>query len=121
LHEREQVERLMGRHLGIKLITVRAEDRFLTALAGSLRRMAIGYATVVVIGIGAGLTLKYLRRAYISDAYTAVDPVFTRNGYSKSALGADLGDPAFWETAIKGLAEPLARYKKLLEGMKAPL
>ncbi len=34
LHEREQVERTMGMHLGIKLITVRAEDRFLTALAG---------------------------------------------------------------------------------------
>jgi len=34
LHEREQVERTMGMHLGIKLITVRADDRFLTALAG---------------------------------------------------------------------------------------
>jgi len=34
LHEREQVERTMGLHLGIKLITVRAEERFLTALAG---------------------------------------------------------------------------------------
>ncbi|MBY0489131.1 MAG: glutamine-hydrolyzing GMP synthase [Gemmatimonadaceae bacterium] len=34
LHEREQVERTMGEHLGIRLITVRAEERFLTALAG---------------------------------------------------------------------------------------
>lgn len=34
LHEREQVERTMGQHLGIKLITVRAEERFLSALAG---------------------------------------------------------------------------------------
>ncbi|MFY7921540.1 MAG: glutamine-hydrolyzing GMP synthase [Gemmatimonas sp.] len=34
LHEREQVERTMGQHLGIRLITVRAEERFLTALAG---------------------------------------------------------------------------------------
>ncbi|MCC6429294.1 MAG: glutamine-hydrolyzing GMP synthase [Gemmatimonadaceae bacterium] len=34
LHEREQVERTMRAHLGIKLITVRAEERFLTALAG---------------------------------------------------------------------------------------
>jgi len=34
LHEREQVERTMRAHLGIKLITVRAEQRFLTALAG---------------------------------------------------------------------------------------
>ena len=33
LHEREQVERTMGMHLGIKLITVRAEERFLAALA----------------------------------------------------------------------------------------
>jgi len=34
LHEREQVERTMGMHLGIRLITVRAEERFLSALAG---------------------------------------------------------------------------------------
>lgn len=34
LHEREQVERTMRAHLGIKLITIRAEERFLTALAG---------------------------------------------------------------------------------------
>ena len=34
LHEREQVERTMGEHLGIRLVTVRAEERFLTALAG---------------------------------------------------------------------------------------
>ncbi|MCE2900563.1 MAG: glutamine-hydrolyzing GMP synthase [Gemmatimonadetes bacterium] len=34
LHEREQVERTMGAHLGIRLITVRAEERFLSALAG---------------------------------------------------------------------------------------
>jgi nucleoid-associated protein YgaU len=52
---------------------------------------SVSYATAVYRGLGAGLTLKYMRRGYISDAYTAVDPVFTRNGYSKSALGADLG------------------------------
>ncbi|MEI6738837.1 MAG: glutamine-hydrolyzing GMP synthase [Gemmatimonadaceae bacterium] len=34
LHEREQVERTMGEHLGIRLVTVRAEERFLSALAG---------------------------------------------------------------------------------------
>ncbi len=34
LHEREQVERTMRSHLGIRLITARAEDRFLSALAG---------------------------------------------------------------------------------------
>lgn len=52
---------------------------------------SISYSTTVWRGVAAGLSLKYLRRAYTSDAYTAVDPVFTRNGYSKSALGADLG------------------------------
>jgi len=34
MHEREQVERTMRAHLGITLITVRAEERFLSALAG---------------------------------------------------------------------------------------
>ncbi len=52
---------------------------------------SLSYATTVYHGIGAGLSLKYLRRAYTSDAYTAVDPLFLSNGYSKSALGADLG------------------------------
>ncbi|OGX37277.1 MAG: hypothetical protein A3C53_05210 [Omnitrophica WOR_2 bacterium RIFCSPHIGHO2_02_FULL_68_15] len=45
-----------------RLVAERLTDpTFLTALAGSLRRMAIGYATVVVIGIGAGLTLGRFR------------------------------------------------------------
>ena len=52
LHEREQVERTMGQHLGIKLITVRAEDRFLGALAGiddpEAKRRAIGHAFIDV-------------------------------------------------------------------------
>ncbi|MDD5208893.1 MAG: LysM peptidoglycan-binding domain-containing protein [Elusimicrobiales bacterium] len=51
---------------------------------------SVSYATTVYRGIGAGLTLKYLRRSYVSDAYTALDPVFA-NGYAKGALGADLG------------------------------
>ncbi len=51
---------------------------------------SISYATAVYRGIGAGLTLKYMRRSYVSDAYTAQDPVFS-NGYAKGALGADLG------------------------------
>lgn len=51
---------------------------------------AVSYATSVYRGIGAGVTLKYMRRGYTSDSYTALDPVFT-GGYSKSALGADLG------------------------------
>src|SRR5213078_2941196 len=33
LHEREQVQKTMGRHLGIKLVTVDASARFLAALA----------------------------------------------------------------------------------------
>ena len=51
---------------------------------------SVSYATTVYRGIGAGLTLKYLRRSYVSDAYTATDPVFS-DGYAKGALGADLG------------------------------
>ena len=52
LHEREQVERTMGQHLGIKLVTVRAEERFLTALAGlddpEAKRRAIGHTFIDV-------------------------------------------------------------------------
>ena len=52
LHEREQVERLMGLHLGIKLVTVRAEERFLTALAGveepERKRKIIGHTFIDV-------------------------------------------------------------------------
>jgi len=51
---------------------------------------SVSYATAVYRGIGAGLTLKYMRRSYVSDAYTALDPVFS-GGYAKGALGADLG------------------------------
>lgn len=51
---------------------------------------SVSYATAVYRGIGAGLTLKYMRRSYVSDAYTELDPVFS-GGYSKGALGADLG------------------------------
>lgn len=51
---------------------------------------SVSYATSVYRGLGAGVTLKYLRRAYTSDAYTAMDPVFA-GGYSKSGFGADLG------------------------------
>ncbi|MHB0995521.1 MAG: conjugal transfer protein TraF [Elusimicrobiales bacterium] len=54
---------------------------------------SVSYATHVYRGVNAGLSLKYLRRGYVSDAYTAVDPVFA-DGYSKGALGADLG--LFW-------------------------
>jgi GMP synthase (glutamine-hydrolysing) len=52
LHEREQVERTMRAHLGIKLVTVRAEDRFLDALAGEAdpekKRKIIGHTFIDV-------------------------------------------------------------------------
>lgn len=52
LHEREQVERTMGQHLGIPLITVRAEERFLAALKGlddpEEKRKAIGHTFIDV-------------------------------------------------------------------------
>jgi GMP synthase (glutamine-hydrolysing) len=52
LHEREQVERTFRAHLGIKLITIDAEKRFLTALAGvedpEKKRTAIGHTFIDV-------------------------------------------------------------------------
>ena len=49
LHEREQVERTFRQHLGIKLITVDASERFLGALAGieepERKRTAIGHTS----------------------------------------------------------------------------
>jgi hypothetical protein len=51
---------------------------------------SLSYATSVYRGLGAGVTFKYLRRSYVSDEYTAVDPVFG-GGYAKSGFGADLG------------------------------
>jgi len=52
LHEREQVERTMGKHLGMKLITVRAEDRFIDGLAGvddpEQKRRIIGHTFIDV-------------------------------------------------------------------------
>ena len=52
LHEREQVERTMARHLGIKLVTVDASARFLEALRGvedpEAKRRAIGHTFIDV-------------------------------------------------------------------------
>jgi len=52
LHEREQVEQMMGAHLGIKLVTVDASERFLGALAGvtdpEAKRRAIGHTFIDV-------------------------------------------------------------------------
>ena len=52
------------------------------------------------------------------EAFLRLTGSDTAENVARRSLGADIGDPAFWETAIKGLAEPLARYKKLLEGIK---
>jgi GMP synthase (glutamine-hydrolysing) len=52
LHEREQVERTFKAHLGIKLVTVRAEARFIKALAGEAdpekKRTIIGHTFIDV-------------------------------------------------------------------------
>jgi GMP synthase (glutamine-hydrolysing) len=52
LHEREQVERTMNAHLGIKLVTVDASQRFLDALAGiedpEQKRRIIGHTFIDV-------------------------------------------------------------------------
>ncbi|MBI2796116.1 MAG: glutamine-hydrolyzing GMP synthase [Gemmatimonadetes bacterium] len=52
LHEREQVERTFRQHLGVKLVTVHAEERFLAALDGvgepEEKRRRIGHAFIDV-------------------------------------------------------------------------
>ena len=52
LHEREQVERTFRQHLGITLVTIRAEERFLNALKGvsepEKKRTAIGHTFIDV-------------------------------------------------------------------------
>mgnify|MGYP000302156302 CR=1 FL=1 len=52
LHEREQVERTFRAHLGIKLVTVRAEERFMAGLAGvgepEKKRTIIGHTFIDV-------------------------------------------------------------------------
>jgi GMP synthase (glutamine-hydrolysing) len=67
LHEREQVERTMRAHLGIKLVTVRAEDRFLDALKGEAdpekKRKIIGHTFIDVFedaSADAGAHAEYL-------------------------------------------------------------
>ncbi len=67
LHEREQVERTMARHLGIKLVTVDASVRFLAALAGidepEAKRRAIGHTFIDVFEeatASAGTHAKFL-------------------------------------------------------------
>ena len=52
LHEREQVQQTMGRHLGMKLVTVDASARFLTALAGGPRPVFQDEPHLIFIGGG---------------------------------------------------------------------
>ena len=67
LHEREQVERTMRAHLGIKLVTVDASKRFLDALAGieepEQKRRIIGHTFIDVFEeatSGAGKDAEFL-------------------------------------------------------------
>jgi GMP synthase (glutamine-hydrolysing) len=67
LHEREQVERTMKTHMGIKLVTVDASRRFLDALAGiedpEAKRRAIGHTFIDVFEeatASAGTNAKFL-------------------------------------------------------------
>src|SRR4051812_20897657 len=67
LREREQVQQTMGKHLGIKLVTVDAFERFLTALAGvsepEAKRKAIGHTFIDVFEeatANAGTNAKFL-------------------------------------------------------------
>src|SRR5690242_2278577 len=67
LHEREQVEQTMRAHMGIKLVTVDASERFLGALAGvtdpEAKRRAIGHTFIDVFEDAtakAGTNAKFL-------------------------------------------------------------
>jgi oligoendopeptidase F len=52
------------------------------------------------------------------EAFLRLSGSDTAEGVARRSLGANLGKPEFWETAIKGLAPQLARYRKLLAGLK---
>jgi GMP synthase (glutamine-hydrolysing) len=67
LHEREQVQKTMGRHLGIKLVTVDASAQFLAALKDiedpEAKRRAIGHTFIDVFEeatSSAGTNAKFL-------------------------------------------------------------
>ncbi|MEP6731786.1 MAG: glutamine-hydrolyzing GMP synthase [bacterium] len=67
LHEREQVQKTMGRHLGIKLVTIDAGSRFLAALENiedpEAKRRAIGHTFIDVFEeatANAGTNAKFL-------------------------------------------------------------
>ena len=67
MHEREQVERTFRQHMGMKLVTVDASERFLDALAGVVdpeeKRKAIGHTFIDVFedaAAEAGSEAKFL-------------------------------------------------------------
>ncbi|MBI5743896.1 MAG: M3 family oligoendopeptidase [Elusimicrobia bacterium] len=53
------------------------------------------------------------------EAFLRLTGSDTAEGVVRRSLGADIGKPEFWETAIHGLAGQLARYKALLADGKA--
>lgn len=53
------------------------------------------------------------------EAFLRLSGSDTAEGVARRSLGADIGKPEFWELAIKSMASLLARYRKLLEGVKA--
>ncbi|MCX5785459.1 MAG: M3 family oligoendopeptidase [Elusimicrobia bacterium] len=55
------------------------------------------------------------------EAFLRLTGSDTVENVARRSLGADLGSPAFWEASIKGLQEPLARYKKLLAAARVPV
>jgi GMP synthase (glutamine-hydrolysing) len=82
LHEREQVERTFRTHLGLELITVDAEQRFLDALRGiedpEKKRHAIGHAFIDVFeeaaaGVGANVDFLVQGTLY-PDVIESVSP-----------------------------------------------
>lgn len=53
------------------------------------------------------------------EAFLRLTGSDTAEGVARRSLGADIGKPEFWETAIKSLSGELAQYRKLLAGLKA--
>ncbi|MGQ0640108.1 MAG: glutamine-hydrolyzing GMP synthase [Gemmatimonadaceae bacterium] len=82
LHEREQVERTFRANLGIDLITVRAERRFLDALRGiedpEVKRTRIGHTFIDVFeeaALGVGSDVQFLVQGTLyPDVIESVSP-----------------------------------------------
>ncbi|MBU2574673.1 MAG: hypothetical protein KKH28_11415, partial [Elusimicrobia bacterium] len=54
------------------------------------------------------------------EAFLRLTGSDTVENVARRSIGVDLGGAAFWESSIRGLAEPLARYKKLLDAYFVP-